>query len=201
MRRAVFGGSFDPPHHGHLAMLSAVRERGLADHVWLVPAGRNPHKPAAQAPPAHRLRMAELACAGLPGVEVLALETSRPGPSYTVDTLEELARRHPGDELLLLLGADSLSDLPRWRRPERIVELAELLVFPRPGRPLAVPAGLAPRLTVIDGFAVDISSTRVRAELAAGRRPVDLVPAAVLAHIAAHRLYGAAAPAGGGKKP
>jgi len=190
MRRALFGGSFDPFHDGHLAMIRATLERGLADTVLVMPAAHNPQKPAPAAPGGHRLRMAELGVAGLAGVAVSDLETSRPGPSFTVDTLETLAARHPGDHWRLLIGADNLGELPRWRRPERVLELADLLVFPRGAAPVVLAPELRARATIVHGFACPAASTTVRAALADGSRPETLLPAAVLAYIERHGLYG-----------
>lgn len=189
MRLALFGGSFDPFHVGHLAMIGAALEQRLADRVLLVPAGQNPHKPAVPTAAEHRLRMAELGIAGLVGVTVLDWEARRPGPSYTCETVERLAATHPEDELLVMLGADNLTEFFTWRRPERILALSRLLVFPRAGTPPDLPPAAAARATVVDGFAAPVSATEVRAQLAAGRLPRDLVPAAVLDYIVAQRLY------------
>ncbi len=188
MRQALFGGSFDPLHNGHLAMIRTVLERGLADRVLVVPAGRNPQKPAPEAAAEDRLRMADLGTAGLAGVVVLDLEARRDGASYTVDTLETLARLHPGDSFLLMLGADNLRELATWRRPDRILALARLLVFPR-GQWEPPPAELAGSVDVVTGFAAPVSATDVRTLLAAGRRPLDLLPAAVLDYIETRGLY------------
>lgn len=192
MSRALFGGSFDPFHNGHLAMINTVLARSLAQEVLVVPAGRNPHKAATPLLAAHRLRMAELGTEGLAGVSVLDLEICRPGVSYSVETLEELVRRHPGERWRVLLGADSLADFSRWHRPQRMLELADLVVFPRGGRPVAVPPALAGRVEVVEGFAAPVSSRAVRAALAAGKRPRGDLPPAVLAYIEAHGLYGLA---------
>lgn len=197
MRRALFGGSFDPFHDGHLAMIRATLARDLADLVVVMPAAHNPHKPAPAAAGEHRLRMAELGTAGLAAVEVSAFEAGRSGPSYTVETLEALARRHPGDVWRLLVGADNLAEFCRWRRPERLLELADLLVFPRGDHPVVLPGALGPHATVVTGFTCPAASTAVRAALAAGQRPVALLPPAVLDYIERHGLYAGAAAADG----
>ena len=188
MRQALFGGSFDPLHNGHLAMIRAALERDLAERVLVVPAGQNPMKGAACAPAADRLRMAELGTAGLPGVRVLDLEARRGGVSFTVDTLELLVRERPDDAFLVMIGADNLAEFAAWQRPERILALARLLIFPRGGEP-RLSAALAGRAEVVHGFAAPVSATTVRALLAAGGRPDELVPAAVLDYIEAHGLY------------
>ncbi len=197
MRRALFGGSFDPFHDGHLAIIRATLARDLADMVVVMPAAHNPHKPEPSAAAGHRLRMAELGVAGLAAVEVSDLEARRPGPSFTVETLETLVRRHPGDAWRLLIGADNLAEFCRWREPERLLELADLLVFPRGGAAVELPPLLRGHATTVSGFACPAASTAVRAALAAGRCPPDLLPPAVREYIARHRLYGCA-PADGG---
>jgi nicotinate-nucleotide adenylyltransferase len=191
MISAVLGGSFDPFHNGHLAMVQTVLARRLADRVLVVPARRSPHKPPAVAPFRARLRMAKLAVGGLARVQVLDLEARRPAPSYTVDTLEELARSGgSGQRLRLMLGADGLAEFERWRRPERILELAELIVLARGEWAGELPPPLRGKVLPVLDFDVTVSSTEVRRRLAAGRRPVSLVPPPVLEHIVSHGLYG-----------
>ena len=190
MIRALLGGSFDPLHNGHLALVAAVLERGLAEQVLVAPANRSPHKGSPVASGAHRLRMAELALAGIPGAEVWPAEVERGGISYTVDTLTELGRRWPADRFRLVLGADNLATFASWRQPEKVLAGAEVLVFARPGSRTTLPPELAGRAVVVSDFAVPVSATEVRANLAAGKWPADQVPAPVLAYIAAHGLYG-----------
>lgn len=184
MIRAVFGGSFDPVHDGHLAMARAVLAAGLADRVCVVVAGRSPHKPSPAAAGAHRLAMVRLAFADWPAVDIADLELRRRGPSYTVDTLEALAAAHPGDVLRLVLGADQYRALPDWRRPERVRELAEPIVLARGGDRAAPGA-----VHVLADFDAPVSSSAIRAMLAEGRRPDGLVPPPVARYIASHRLY------------
>src|SRR3712207_5576514 len=137
MRIGVFGGTFDPVHLGHLILAEQCREQAQLDQVWFIPAARPPHKQDRPLTPfAQRLEMLALALAGHPAFRADDLEKDRPGPSYTVDTLEEVRRRQPGQELELLIGSDCLPDLPRWREPVRILELAGLLVVARPGWPV-----------------------------------------------------------------
>src|SRR5438309_2044888 len=136
-RIGILGGTFDPVHLGHLIMAEQCREQGQLDQVWFIPAARPPHK---QDRPltgfVHRTEMLALAIAGMPAFRVDELEKDRPGPSYTAETLQELQGRHPDTQFALLLGSDCLPDLPMWKNPTRILELAELLVFSRPGWPL-----------------------------------------------------------------
>ncbi|MFH1845789.1 MAG: nicotinate (nicotinamide) nucleotide adenylyltransferase [bacterium] len=195
MRRALLGGSFDPFHNGHLAMVRYLLERGLADRVLVVPARQSPHKGMVTASAGHRLEMARQALSGVADVTVLDLESRRSGVSYTVETLEHLAGQYPGDELRLALGADNLDAFHTWRKPERILELARPVVFARRGWSGELPAELGERAIFVTDFSEPVSATWVRIELAAGRFPVAAVPAPVLTYIEKHDLYRTAAKA------
>lgn len=133
MKIGILGGSFNPIHNGHLAMAEAARAAHGLDRVLLVPAARPPHKRDDLAPADDRLEMVRLAVKGRKGLEASAIEVERPGTSYTVDTLEELARRHPVAEIFFILGADSISELPSWKNVPRIFELARVVAVNRPG--------------------------------------------------------------------
>src|SRR5919199_5145855 len=112
MRVGIFGGTFDPVHLGHLILAEQCREQGQLDQVWFIPAARPPHKQdQSLAPFAQRVEMLSLAIAGNPAFRIDELEKDRAGPSYTVDTLAELQRHHPGTEWFLLIGSDCLPDL------------------------------------------------------------------------------------------
>jgi nicotinate-nucleotide adenylyltransferase len=206
MRIGVFGGTFDPVHLGHLVVAEQCREQAGLDQVWFVPAARPPHKQDRPLTPfARRVEMLALAVAGQPAFRVEDLERDRPGPSYTVDTLEEIHRRQPEAALDLVIGSDCLPDLAHWREPVRLVALAGLLVVARPGWPvwpaeqlregLGLPPGVALRQEVVHAPLVDISSRDLRRRAAEGRSLRYLLPRAVEAYIAAHRLYGADTPA------
>ncbi|HEX9792849.1 MAG TPA: nicotinate-nucleotide adenylyltransferase [Planctomycetota bacterium] len=200
MKLAVFGGSFDPVHCGHLAVADAARAALAPDLLLWVPARHAPHKtdePSATA--ADRLVLLGIAVAGRPGEVVETLECERPGPSYTVDTLRALGQRHPAAELHLILGADSLLHLHTWRAVPELLERASLALVPRPGSgphdldafaarlPAAVRVLLRAQFLPMDEVAV--SSTEVRRRLCAGE-PVDgLLPEAVRAEIARRGLY------------
>jgi nicotinate-nucleotide adenylyltransferase len=191
MIRGLLGGSFDPVHNGHVAMVAHVLARGLVDHVVVVPARLSPHKDATSAPPADRVAMAALAFAGRAQVTVDPRETRRGGPSYTVDTLRALVAEHPGDDWRLIIGADNLADLPRWRASDTLLTLAEVLVLQRGGAAPEVPRGCdAARFRFVADFDEPVSSTDIRAMLARGRLPVADLPAGVAAHIRQHGLYG-----------
>ena len=135
-RIGILGGTFNPPHLGHLELARHARdELGLAE-VWLVPARLAPHKAGArdQDPgPEHRLAMCRLAVAGEPRLSVSEIELEREGPSYTVDTLISIHDQHPDVQPTLILGADVAATLPSWQRPAELLELADLAVALRPG--------------------------------------------------------------------
>lgn len=187
-RIGVFGGAFDPPHMGHLQLAESAREQLRLDEVRFIPAGRPPHKPSDRmTPPKARLAMTRLATRGNPAFRVSAQELERGGTSFTVDTLRAIAAAEPGARLFLLVGADSLDDLPGWREPEAIRRLATVAVAGRSG------ARARPRRggssVWIDFPWTDLSSTLVRRRARAGRSLRYLVPDAVARYIARHRLY------------
>jgi nicotinate-nucleotide adenylyltransferase len=188
MRVAVFGGTFDPVHLGHLIVAEQCREQAKLDEVWFVPAARPPHKQREDLTPFDkRVEMLELAIAGQPAFRVNEIESQRPGPSYTVDTLEELARQTAAD-WFLILGSDGLADFPSWHRPQRIMELATVLAVARPGFDL--PAGSVPaRMQTVAAPLMDISSRDIRRRAAEGRSLRYLVPRAVECYIETHRPY------------
>jgi len=195
-RLGVLGGTFDPPHLGHLALAEWARAELGLERVLFVPAAAPPHKRRALTPLARRLAMTRLAVRGNPAFAVSTLEARRAGPSYTVDTLRALAAREPDAELWLLLGADTFAALGTWREPRAIVRLARLAVAARPGVPRPRPpawmrGGLGVRAFDNPGLAV--SSSALRARVRAGRGVRYLVPDAVARFIAAHGLYRAGA--------
>ena len=198
MRVGVFGGTFDPIHYGHLILAEQCREQARLDTVLFVPAARPPHKPHPCARFDQRVEMLALALAGNPVFCIDEVEKDRDGPSYTVDTLDELRRRRPADELHLLIGADTLRDLHQWYEPRRILELAHLLVVGRPHNPspnlgelcgrLNLPLD-AVRMTVIQAPLISISSKNLRGRAAEGRSLRYLIPRAVERYIQDKRLY------------
>jgi nicotinate-nucleotide adenylyltransferase len=188
VRLGVYGGSFDPPHLGHLLAVLDAAEQLELDGVRFVPAAVQPLKVGrASAGPADRLAMTERLVQGIPGFVVDPAEIDRPGLSYTVDTLAGLARAHPGAELFLLLGADAYALFDQWREPERIRTLATIAVMVR-GAPAPTPAAM-PGVQVLQSRRVDISSTELRARVRDGRTIRGFVPDAVADYIAEHRLY------------
>ncbi len=191
MRLGVFGGTFDPIHLGHLILAEACREAIGLDRVWFVVAGSPPHKPGGRTSAAHRLEMARLAVAGHPAFEVSEIETDRPGPHYSVETLEAVRLARPDDDLSFLIGGDSLVDLPQWRGPGRIMQLASLVVANRPGFEPAVPDTPADARPIrhVTIPPIGIASHRLRQLLREGRSVRYQVPRAVQAYIDAHGLY------------
>ncbi len=133
MRLGLFGGTFDPIHLGHLILAEQCREACRLDRVWFVVAGAPPHKRGDRTPVFHRIEMARIAIAGHQAFEVSDIEARRPGPHYSVDTLEAVHRERPGDDLFFLIGADGLVDLPTWRDPAGIARLATIVVVNTPG--------------------------------------------------------------------
>lgn len=198
MRLGIFGGTFDPVHDGHLVLAEQCREQCRLDEVWFVPAGSPPHKSAIGITSGnHRAEMLELAIAGHEAFRVNRLELARQGPSYTVETLQQLHAEESSRELFFLIGADSLVDLPMWREPRQIADLATLVVVNRGGLPTPDLAPLVPvlgeaaiaRVQVVSIPALDISSRDLRRRVRKGRSVRYLTPRAVECYIATHGLY------------
>jgi nicotinate-nucleotide adenylyltransferase len=198
MRLGVFGGTFDPIHVGHLVLAEQCREQYGLDEVWFVPAAQPPHKNAAAISPAKmRSEMVEFAIAGNAAFRLSTIEMNRVGPSFTVTTLEQLHAEDSSRELFLLIGADSLRDLPLWREPNRILELATIIVVNRGDRPVPDLTGLRAacgvlvdtRIVVANMPALDLSATDIRGRIHGGRSIRYLVPRAVEAYLREHGLY------------
>jgi nicotinate-nucleotide adenylyltransferase len=196
MRAGVFGGTFDPVHYGHLLLAEQCREQLGLDAVWFMPAADPPHKQGRDVSSAeHRVAMLELATAGHPAFTIRRDELHRSGPSYTVETLQQLRESEPAAELVLLIGADSLLDLPDWREPRRILQLAIVAAVNRgraPADPEAIVAALPEardRVVRVQMPAVDLSASDIRGRAAAGRSLRYMTPRAVEEYIRQHRLY------------
>ncbi len=196
MRIGILGGTFNPPHLAHLVCAQeAHRELGL-DQVLFVPASIPPHKPVEAEPGAHhRLEMCRRAAAGDERFTVSDLELQRGGPSYTVDTLKELSAQSPTHELFLILGGDIAAGLPKWREPERVLELATVAIARRRGTTRETVQRALDQLRGGDRarfFAmprIGISSTMVRRRVGAGQPIRYFVPDGVLEYIETHGLY------------
>ena len=198
-RVGLFGGTFDPVHLGHLLAAQEAHERLNLSRVVLMPAHVRPHKNReVTTPAADRLAMLRLAAADDPRFEVSDLEIRRGGQSYTIDTVAAL-RAEVNDEIVLLVGSDSVAELPAWHRVGELADLCTLVVLARPGFAVENLAPLHAALSAeqIERIAasllpiplIEISSTEVRGRLAAGRPIRYLVPRAVEDYIAEHRLY------------
>ncbi len=196
-RIGVLGGTFDPPHLGHLWLATSAADEMDLSKVLLVPAANPPHKRRrAISHAADRVLMTRLAVANDPRLDVSLVELEREGPSYTVDTLVELGRRHADVDLVLIMAADSLAQVDTWREPDRLLELATWAVGPRPGTALPTRAELATRwgraatrIHLLAGPALDISASQIRRRVAAERAIRYLVPRAVEELIIDRHLY------------
>jgi nicotinate-nucleotide adenylyltransferase len=197
MRVALFGGSFDPPHHGHIAIATAAADVFDLDSVLFAPVSCQPLKPGGAAPFADRLAMVELACRQDSRFRVTDLDAPRHdgAPNYTVETLAALHEGMPHERLFNLVGADSFLDLPRWHEPERLLELAEWIVVSRPGFPLAnlaqmdLTAHQRGRVHLLQTVHEDVTATNLRERLEAGDSCADVLPSMVSAYIEEHHLY------------
>ncbi len=192
----ILGGTFDPVHIGHLLLAECAREELGLERVIFVPAGRPWRKAAREVSPAeHRLAMLRLAVAGNDAFDVSTIEVEREGPSYTVETLEELRRRDPDASLFFIVGEDALADLPNWRQPQRILELATVAVAARSGegpslrQAEAMMPGLVARAVWLRMPVIEISATGIRERVRLGLSIRYRVPAAVEAYIRDHGLY------------
>ncbi len=187
MKLAIFGGTFDPIHAGHLAVAREASAQFDLDRVLFVPAAHPPHKAGVtHAPYLDRVRMIELACAEDPRFEVSRIEegTAR---SYSIDTIQKVrAALSPGDVLYFLIGADAFAEIRTWRRWEDVARLVRFLVVSRPGHVYQTPEGIA--VDHIDSLEIPFSSSEIRRALVAGGVPEGM-PAAVLAYAISHHLY------------
>jgi nicotinate-nucleotide adenylyltransferase len=210
-RVAVFGGSFNPIHYGHLLLADEVLERLGLDRVLFVPAATPPHKPVAQlAPAADRFEMVRLAIAGHPGFAASDVELRRAGPSYTVDTLQELTTG--GNALFLVIGSETFLDLLSWRAPRRVASLARLVIVPRSGsafdpdsaaaqkvlREIGVEGGFVRAgadalptagVVIVHATSLPLSASELRRRVREGRSLAYRMPPAVIEYVRTRGLY------------
>jgi len=198
MRLGVFGGTFDPVHYGHLQLAESCRQELSLNEVRIIPAGSPPHKPGREIADGHaRADMVALAVSGYPEFVVDRRELRRKGPSFTVETLEELANENPDAELFLLMGTDSLDEFPDWREPERIAQLSTVVAVNRPGHPLPqaeqlaarVGESLASQIRLMSRPGTDISASDLRDRIRRGDSIRFLTPRAVETFLTEHNLY------------
>jgi len=198
MNIGVMGGTFDPVHLGHLAVAEEARARLNMAEILFVPAGQPWLKTDTYISPAeHRVNMLRLAIADKPYFKLSTMEIERAGASYAVDTAAELkGQLDAADELFFILGWDSLAELPQWREPQRLLEMCNLVVAPRPGYSapdlkkleVAIP-GLSQRALILDKPQIDISASEIRERVARGLSVRHLVPEPVNSYIKEHKLY------------
>jgi nicotinate-nucleotide adenylyltransferase len=195
-RLGILGGTFDPPHLGHLILAELATDSLELERVLFAPTGEPPHKHAERITPiADRLAMVERAIAGNPRFGLSRVDIDRPGPHFTVDALDCLCREYPDHDLYFILGEDSLHDLINWKDPAGIVARAKLAVMRRssggiePGALAAQVPGIMGRMAVISAPFIGISATTLRERVRAGRSIRYQVPEAVAAYIATHCLY------------
>ncbi|HAC45750.1 MAG TPA: nicotinate (nicotinamide) nucleotide adenylyltransferase [Chloroflexi bacterium] len=194
-RIGVLGGTFDPIHVGHLAAAKAAIECARLDRVLFMPSGQPPHRPSAAASAEHRLEMTRMATSDDARFAVSDFELRRPGVSFTSDTLRDLHALDPGAELFLILGWDAARLFSTWHQPEKVRELATIVVVARPGSGSPRPADLEAAGLDGDGVIVcldrtpDVSASVIRGDVKGGRSIVGKVPPAVERYIATHHLY------------
>lgn len=196
----IYGGSFNPPHSGHVHAVNMAVRALKPDRVFLIPTAVPPHKEVAEGTPSgeERLAMTRLAAGQIPGAEVLDLELIRGGKSYTVDTLRTIREQYPGEELVFLVGTDMLLTLDEWREPAEILSLAAIALFPREEdkrravveKARELTSRFGGRILLIKGEPLEISSTELRESLQS-RGGRQYLPEAVYEHIIRRRLYGA----------
>jgi len=200
MRIGFFGGSFDPPHRGHLAVARAAAEAFALDRVLLAPTAQQPLKPeGATASYADRLEMVTLLCHELPYLEPSALDAPLHGgqPNFTIDTLTRLrVELSAQDSIFVIVGADAFLDLRRWRSPDALLAIADWIVVTRPGFSLAELDALSftpaqrGRVHLLGGVAEEVSATNLRQRLLDSQDCTPMMPAAVLDYIRRLHLYG-----------
>lgn len=193
-RIGVFGGAFDPPHAAHLTLARLAIEQLQLDELRVIPTGFAWHKSRTLTAPQHRLAMARLAFADLPQVVLDAREITRTGPSYTIDTLNELQLTTPGCELFLIIGADQAQALTSWRSWQEVVKIATICVafracFMRAGAQFDAEKAFPQRFLHLPMPAMDISATAIRAAVLANQDVTPLVGEPVARYIADHHLY------------
>jgi nicotinate-nucleotide adenylyltransferase len=192
MRIGLMGGTFDPIHNGHLVAADEVRFAFELDRVLFVPAGDPWQKSSAHVTPSsQRLEMTEIAIADNDAFGISTVDIDRGGPTYTIDTLRDVAAQQPESELFFITGADAMLEILTWKEPELVLSLATFVAVTRPGYDLArvTSLGLPEEVAVLEIPALAISSTDIRARAAAGRPIRYLVPDAVAGYIHGEALY------------
>lgn len=194
MNIAIYGGSFNPIHSGHVNLALSLVEQGLVDRVWLLVSPQNPLKVDSadgenrnenQPTYSDRLRMAKLACKGVKNVVVSAFEKHLPIPSYTINTMTELSKKYPQHQFSLIIGADNWVNFRKWYNYEEILKNYKIFVYKRPGYTISVPSIYADNVTIVDNALYDVSSTEIRNHV-----KTDMLHEDVLEYIKNKHLYG-----------
>jgi nicotinate-nucleotide adenylyltransferase len=188
LRLGVMGGTFDPIHFGHLIAAEAVSKAYDLDSVIFVPTGAPWHKDT-RTSAQDRLAMTKLAIGYFPDFQVSTVDVDREGDTFTVDTLRDLKKQHPDDQLFFITGADSLAGINTWKDTDLLWGLAHFVGVTRPGHSLEVPKSPHGAVTLLEIPALAVSSGEIRAKVISGESLEGLVPASVAAYIEKHNLY------------
>ncbi len=188
MRIGLYFGSFNPVHVGHLIIANYMVTHAPLDEAWMVVSPQNPLKPSGTLLNEYdRLHLVELGIGGAPGLRASNVEFHLPRPSYTMDTLAYLGEKYPQHRFSVIMGSDSLQNLPRWKNYQRLLEDYPLLVYPRPDHPVQAPAGAT--VTVYPAPLLDLSSSAIRRMIRQGESIRFMVPDSVYEYIMANRYY------------
>jgi len=195
-RIGLYGGTFDPIHFGHLAVARDVQTQFALNRVLFIPAAQSPFRDPPIASGKHRLAMVQVAVADTETFHASAIDIQRSGPSFMIDTVEEISAQHPKWDLFIIIGADAFGELPAWRRSEDLLQTATFIVVPRSSFSTTIPSELSDRhaqtpkqIQIHHMPPIDISSSRVREQRAQDLPITSLVPATVDRYINTHRLY------------
>lgn len=186
MNIGIFGGTFDPPHVGHLMLVEQVRSQLNLDEVWFIPSNEPPHKHAARASVEERLQMVERAIKNNPSFRLNTIEVKREGKSYTIDTIKSLKAAFPNDQFFFIIGADEVAYLPKWHRIDELAKLIQFVGVKRSGYSLET----SYPVSIVNILGVDISSSAIRDRIANGQSVKYLVPDAVEDFIKERNIYG-----------
>ncbi len=189
-RIGIFGGSFNPIHIGHAIIANYVMQNTDLDQLWLMVSPQNPLKAdAGRGYDQHRLMMADLVARRIEGVSVSGFEFSLPRPSYTIDTLNELQQRFPNDEFSLIIGADNWAVFNQWKSHDEILSKFGVIIYPRRGYEISIPASLSKTVRIIDAPVVEVSSTGIREGIKAMRNMSFFLTDDVYRYILEKQLY------------
>jgi nicotinate-nucleotide adenylyltransferase len=190
IKTGLFFGSFNPVHNGHLIIANYMLDQEGLDEIWFIVSPQNPLKESEMlANEQERLEMMKLAVSSEPRFKVSDVEFSMPKPSYTFDTLELLSQSYPERSFFLIIGSDNLEDFHLWKNHEQILKKYQILVYPRK-KEINSPFASEPNVTVTQAPLVEISSTKIRKYLKAGRSVEAFIPQEIKKHIKVHGLYG-----------